>query len=65
MPTGKAAGFRCVQLDGDNRCAIWDDPRRPAVCGSLRASEEMCGETAMQAYIRLARLERLTVPSRS
>jgi hypothetical protein len=64
MPDGKPAGVRCVQLRDDHRCAIWDDPRRPAICGSLRASEEMCGETAMQAYIRLARLERLTVPSR-
>ena len=65
MPSGKPAGVRCVKLTEVNRCSIWDDPRRPAVCGSLRASVEMCGETALQAYIRLARLEKLTVPSSS
>lgn len=43
MPNGKPAGIRCVQLDDDNRCMIFGDPRRPAVCGSLRASVEMCG----------------------
>ena len=41
---GKPAGVRCVQLDDDNRCLIFGDPRRPAVCSSLRASVEMCGE---------------------
>lgn len=43
MPDGKPAGVRCVQLSADNRCAIFGDPRRPAVCASLRASVEMCG----------------------
>lgn len=65
MPGGKPAGVRCVQLSADNLCAIRDDPRRPAVCGSLRASVEMCGETALQAYIRLVRLERQTLPAKS
>jgi hypothetical protein len=45
MPNGKPAGIRCAQLDDDNRCMIFGDPRRPAVCGSLRASVEMCGLT--------------------
>jgi len=43
MPGGKPAGVRCAQLAGDNRCLIFGDPRRPAVCSSLRASVEMCG----------------------
>jgi hypothetical protein len=62
MPDGKPTGVRCFRLTEDNCCAIRDDPRRPAVCGSLRASIEMCGETALQAYIRLARLEKMTRP---
>lgn len=44
MPDGKPAGVRCVQLSADNCCAIFGDPRRPAVCASLRASVEMCGD---------------------
>ena len=66
MPHGKPAGVRCVQLDRDNRCLIFSDPRRPAVCSSLRASVEMCGEsenpiaTHAHAMIFLSTLERLT-----
>jgi uncharacterized protein len=46
MPQGKPAGLRCVQLTTDNQCAIFDHPRRPLVCASLRASVEMCGADA-------------------
>lgn len=62
MPDGKPAGVRCVQLDDDLRCRIFGDPQRPAVCGSLRASVEMCGQTREQALQRLSRLESLTRP---
>ncbi|MEQ1593870.1 MAG: YkgJ family cysteine cluster protein [Casimicrobium sp.] len=66
MPLGKAAGVRCAQLDDENRCKIFGDPRRPAVCSSLRASVEMCGAdehvdaTRAHAMALLARLERET-----
>ena len=43
MPLGKAAGERCVQLGADYRCAIFGQPERPACCGGLQASAEMCG----------------------
>lgn len=43
MPLGKPAGVRCVQLDADLRCRIFGQPGRPAVCGQLRPSPEMCG----------------------
>ncbi len=46
MPHGKPAGVRCVQLDEANRCRIFGDPARPAVCGSLQPSVEMCGASA-------------------
>ena len=62
MPNGKPAGVRCVQLTGDNLCAIFGQPDRPAACGSLRALVEMCGSTAAHALDHLHRLERLTVP---
>lgn len=49
MPDGKPAGVRCVQLSDDQRCLIFGDPRRPAVCASLRPSLEMCGTTRAEA----------------
>lgn len=62
MPGGKPAGERCVQLTPDNRCRLWGDPERPAVCVSLQATPEMCGGSAAEALAWLARLERLTAP---
>jgi len=49
MPEGKPAGVRCVHLTPDLRCAIFGHPDRPAVCGSLRPSREMCGHSAREA----------------
>jgi len=66
MLMGKAAGVRCAQLDEENRCKIFGDPRRPAVCSSLQASLEMCGAdeyvdaTRTHAMAFLTRLERDT-----
>ncbi|MBL8310234.1 MAG: YkgJ family cysteine cluster protein [Burkholderiales bacterium] len=66
MPQGKAAGVRCVQLDEANRCRLFGDPGRPAVCSSLKPSPEMCGEsgdvatTQAHAMRFLAALERAT-----
>ncbi|MDD2545805.1 MAG: YkgJ family cysteine cluster protein [Burkholderiaceae bacterium] len=62
MPQGKPAGVRCVQLDAANRCQIFGQPERPAVCGGLQASPEMCGDSAEQALVWLARLEAETAP---
>ncbi len=62
MPDGKPAGVRCVQLDEANRCLIFGDPRRPAVCGSLEPSVEMCGETREFALQFLSGLEADTAP---
>jgi hypothetical protein len=60
MPEGKPAGVRCVQLDDENRCRIFGRPERPAVCGGLQASTEMCGENAEFAMTYLSRLDQLT-----
>lgn len=62
MPHGKPAGVRCVQLTDDNRCKLFGKPERPAVCSSLRPSEEMCGHTVQEAFIYLSSLERATIP---
>lgn len=57
MPLGKPAGVRCVQLTADNRCALFGDPRRPAVCASLRPEPEMCGSDSIHALSWLTALE--------
>lgn len=63
MPHGKPAGVRCVQLSPDNLCLLFGDPRRPAVCRSLQASQEMCGDNSAYALIYLSALEIATRPS--
>jgi hypothetical protein len=63
MPDGKPAGVRCVQLDDDNRCRIFGKPERPAFCGGLQPSVEMCGSDREQAMVWLGELERATAPA--
>ncbi|KAA0077318.1 YkgJ family cysteine cluster protein [Trinickia soli] len=62
MPDGKPAGVRCVQLGPDERCMIFGRADRPAVCGSLRPSEEMCGNSRDHAMVWLERMEAHTAP---
>lgn len=62
LPEGKPAGLRCPHLTDAMRCALWGDPRRPAVCGGLRPQPEMCGETREQALHYLVALEARTQP---
>lgn len=62
MPQGKPAGVRCVQLTEDNRCRLFGQPERPAVCVRLRPEVEMCGQSAEQALAWLSDLERATRP---
>ena len=63
MPTGKPAGVRCIQLEADDRCKIFGQPERPAVCGSLQPSEMMCGESREQAMRWLGWMEAETAPA--
>lgn len=67
MEKGKPAGVRCIQLDAQERCKLFDDPRRPRVCGSLQPSPEMCGINRDEALHWLTQLEQLTAtpPSRN
>lgn len=63
MPHGKPAGVPCIQLDDDMRCRLFGRPERPAFCGGLQPSREMCGETAAQAMQWLTTLEHDTRPA--
>lgn len=62
MPDGKPAGVRCVQLAPDNRCRIFGQPERPAFCGGLQPSWEMCGASHAHAFAWLRALELATAP---
>ena len=63
MPQGKPAGVRCVQLAVDNRCLIFGQAGRPAVCSGLKPSEEMCGQNQTDAMVWLMQLETQTSPA--
>jgi len=51
-----------VHLDADLRCRLFGKPERPAVCASLRPSQEMCGSTRVQALAWLTVMETSTAP---
>lgn len=63
LPNGKPAGVRCIQLTAGNRCQLFGQPDRPAVCVRLRPSAEMCGTTDLEAMAWLTELELLTQPN--
>lgn len=62
MPNGKPAGVRCIQLGSNNLCLIFGKPERPAFCGGLQPSAEMCGTSRETAIQWLAELEKATAP---
>jgi Fe-S-cluster containining protein len=49
MPEGKPAGVRCIHLLDDFRCALYNSPDRPKVCGDFKAEPEFCGNTREEA----------------
>jgi hypothetical protein len=62
MPEGKPAGSACVHLGLDFLCKLFGRPERPAFCGGLKPSKEMCGSSREEALAYLEDLERLTRP---
>ena len=63
MPGGKPAGVPCVHLDEAMRCRLFGQPERPAFCGGLQPSAEMCGDSRDAALLWLGRLEQATQPA--
>ncbi|WP_144769314.1 YkgJ family cysteine cluster protein [Herbaspirillum sp. SJZ099] len=63
MPNGKPAGVPCVQLDEAMRCKVFGRPERPAFCGGLQPSAEMCGDSRAAAMFWLGALEAVTAPA--
>jgi Fe-S-cluster containining protein len=49
MLEGKPAGVRCIHLQDDYRCALYNSPDRPKVCGDFKAESEFCGNSREEA----------------
>jgi uncharacterized protein len=57
MPGGKPAGVRCIHLNNDMMCNIFNSPSRPAVCDGFKAELAVCGKNRADAYKNLEWLE--------
>lgn len=62
MENGKPAGVRCVQLDENNMCKIFENVKRPKVCGELNPCLDMCKNDREEALKYLMELEKATSP---
>ncbi|MFM2479095.1 YkgJ family cysteine cluster protein [Celerinatantimonas sp. MCCC 1A17872] len=60
MPEGKPAGVRCVQLDDDNLCRLFNQSERPKVCEEFKFSKWVCSDNRTQAIRVLTELEYAT-----
>ncbi len=57
MPDGKLAGERCMHLDDDHLCKLFNDASRPQVCQDFEANADVCGESFEDAMVKLKWLE--------
>ena len=57
MPHGKKAGERCIHLDADHLCRLFNDARRPQVCRDFKANMDACGDSFDSAIEKLQQLE--------
>jgi hypothetical protein len=53
----------CVHLTAEAACALFNDPRRPAVCANFQPDVMVCGETREEAFYLLQALELRTTPT--
>ena len=57
MEQGKKAGERCIQLDENNLCKLFENPQRPKVCLDFKACERICADNNEAEFITLTELE--------
>jgi hypothetical protein len=58
MPEGKPAGIRCIHLEDDYRCALYEQVERPKVCSAFKAEPEFCGNNREEALYILYMLSK-------
>ncbi len=57
MPNGKPANTRCINLDDNNRCKIFNSDKRPKVCSDYKPDREFCGNNLEEGMKILLQLE--------
>lgn len=57
MPNGKQAGERCIHLNKNFQCDIFNRPERPQVCKGFTAEELVCGSNRNEAMAIITALE--------
>ena len=55
MPEGKPAGVRCIHLQADFSCGIYE--QRPGVCRDFQAEKAVCGNNRDEAIAILRKME--------
>jgi len=58
MPNGKPTGVRCIHLQDDFSCGIYEE--RPKVCRDFKAETAFCGSQRQEALAILSKLEKGT-----
>jgi len=61
MPEGKPANVRCIQLNENFECKIFNQQDRPQVCADFLPNEDICGSNQSEALKTLGFLEVETV----
>jgi len=58
----KPVGVKCMHLDGNNLCRLFDDPLRPDICSAFQPVPELCGTNRKEAVRLITAAELLTKP---
>lgn len=57
MPDGKPANVRCVNLDKNNKCRIFNSINRPKVCSEYKPDSTFCGKSFEEAMDNLLKIQ--------
>ena len=57
MPDGKPAGVRCIHLDDDYTCKLFNSPLRPKACSDFKPEKLICGNSREEALRIIEKLE--------
>jgi len=49
MPDGKPKNIRCIHLDENNKCKLYNSPDRPLVCSKCKPDPDFCGNSFDEA----------------
>jgi hypothetical protein len=57
MPDGKPAGTKCIHLDKEYKCLLFNSNKRPLFCADFQAEELFCGTNRDEALTILEQIE--------